>query len=128
VSNQQPTFTTGSADTEQSIAAAELGRRRAAISRRHALELDPKLASPHTALGVVLDGTGRKSEAIEGWKKALDLDGLEFKALLNLTRTLTDVGCRDEARVDGERFTATAPVTQYRDDIAGVRKLLDSIR
>jgi tetratricopeptide (TPR) repeat protein len=100
----------------------------AEISLRHALELDPTLASAYTALGVVLERTGRKSEAIDVWKKAVDLDGLEFKALLNLTRTLADLGRRDEERVYGERFIATAPVAQYRDDIAGVRKLLDAIR
>jgi hypothetical protein len=61
-------------------------------------------------------------------EEGLDLDGLEFKALLSLTRTLADVGRRDEARVYGERFIATAPMAQYRDDIAGVRKLLDAIR
>jgi tetratricopeptide (TPR) repeat protein len=100
----------------------------AEISLRRALELDPTLARAYTALGLVLEHTSRKSDAIDAWKEAVELDGEDFKALLNLVRTLAEVGRHDEARVFGERFIATAPPTQYRQDIADVRKLLDAIR
>jgi arylsulfatase A-like enzyme/Tfp pilus assembly protein PilF len=42
-------------------------------SLRRAIQLDPSLAGAYTALGVVLAGTGRKTEAIDAWKRAAAL-------------------------------------------------------
>jgi tetratricopeptide (TPR) repeat protein len=76
---------------------------------RKALEADPNLAGVHTIMGVILSGTGRKSEAIESWKRAVALDGREFNALYNLWVELAAAGRRAEAIQYGEQFLATAP-------------------
>ena len=55
---------------------------------RKALELDEQLAGAHTALGVVLANTGRRAEAIDEWKRAVQLDRAELDALFNLTVNL----------------------------------------
>lgn len=54
----------------------------AEASLRKAIELDPDLAGAYTALGVTLASTGRKSEAIDAWKRAADLG--DANALANL--------------------------------------------
>ncbi len=60
----------------------------AETSLRKALELDEQLAGAHTALGVVLANTGRRDEAIDDWKRAVQLDRGELDALFNLTVNL----------------------------------------
>ena len=95
---------------------------------RRALELDPNLAPAHAALGDLLFTTNRKPEAIDAWKRAVESDGKQFDALFSLTRALAAAGRKDEARTFGERYIATAPGEQYRQNIAVIRKLLDSIK
>jgi tetratricopeptide (TPR) repeat protein len=56
----------------------------AEASLRKAIELDPDLAGAYTALGVTLASMGRKSEAIDAWKRAADLG--DANALANLRR------------------------------------------
>jgi tetratricopeptide (TPR) repeat protein len=65
----------------------------------------------------------RKTEAIDIWKRAVELDATNFDALFNLTKTLFDVGRFDEAHTYGDRFLATAPPA-LQDDIATIKKLL----
>ncbi len=87
---------------------------------RQALQADPALAKAHTTLGVTLSGTGRKREAIDSWKRAVELDPTEFDALYNLWFELAAAGLRDEAVSYGRRFVATAPPAFYQPDIARV--------
>jgi arylsulfatase A-like enzyme/Tfp pilus assembly protein PilF len=56
----------------------------AEVSLRHAIELDSSLSGAYTALGVVLASTGRTSEAIDAWKKALALNPTDANARDNL--------------------------------------------
>src|SRR5262249_14749441 len=49
-----------------------------------AVKADPSLAGAFTTLGVVYSFSGRKDQAIDSWKHAVDLDGTEFYALYNL--------------------------------------------
>ncbi len=92
---------------------------------RKALEADPLLAKAHTTLGVVLAETGRTPEAIDSWKRAVELDGREFDALYNLTVTLTQAGRTDEARAYARQFVATAPPALYQPSIEQLRAFLD---
>jgi arylsulfatase A-like enzyme/Flp pilus assembly protein TadD len=96
-------------------------------SLRRALELDGQLAGAHTALGVVLANTGRRAEAIEEWKRAVQLDHGELDALFNLTVNLVQSGHLEEARVYGKRFIAGAPPA-LQADIAEVRRVLGENR
>jgi superkiller protein 3 len=111
----------------QNIGTIELraGDRAAAESSlRRALSIDDTLPGAHTTLGVVLSQTARKAEAIEMWKKAVELDASELDALYNLTVTLLELGRRDEARIYGERYVATAPPALYGADIARIRAMM----
>jgi len=91
---------------------------------RKAIDADPALPDAYTTLGVVLSTTGRKPEAIDAWKRAVDLDGSQFNALYNLWFELMSAGRRDEAVVYGRRFVATAPPAFFAPDIARVRATL----
>ena len=92
-------------------------------SLRKALELEPTLGGAHTALGVVLASTARKADAIDEWKRAIELDGSDLNALFNLTLNLAETGRTQEARSYGERFIAAAPPAM-REDVAAVRKAI----
>jgi len=91
---------------------------------RQAIAADPSLPGAHTTLGVALSSVGRKSEAIEAWKRAVALDATEFNALFNLWLELARAGRKDEATQYGRQFVATAPPAFFHADIAQVRKYL----
>ena len=93
---------------------------------RRALAIDDTLPGACTTLGVVLSQTGRASEAIEMWKRAVALSATEYDALYNLTVTLVELGRRDEARAYGDRYIATAPPGFHAREIDRVRRLLGS--
>jgi tetratricopeptide (TPR) repeat protein len=76
----------------------------------------------------VLSASGRKAEAVDAWKRALQLEPGEFDALYNLTITLFELGRIDEARAHGERYVAEAPPAFFARDIDRVRALLDRSR
>lgn len=66
----------GNAVAHENMGVAHLQGRNypaAEASLRQALQLDPGRAAATTALGVVLAETGRRSEAIEAWKRAAAL-------------------------------------------------------
>jgi tetratricopeptide (TPR) repeat protein len=88
---------------------------------RRALDADPTLAKGYTTLGVVFAEGGRKAEAIDAWKRAVELDGREFDALYNLTVTLAQAGRADDARGYARQFVATAPPALYEASIAQLR-------
>jgi tetratricopeptide (TPR) repeat protein len=97
----------------------------AEASLRRAIELDRSLPGAYTALGVVLAGTDRRSEAIEAWKSAIAIDPVELNALYNLTINLAAAGRRDEAKVYGDRYIAAAPATM-KLDVAAIKKAIQS--
>ena len=100
------------------------GLQEAESHARKAIEADPVLPDAYTTLGVVLSTTGRKTEAIDAWKRAVDLDRTQFNALYNLWFELATAGRRDEAILYGRRFVATAPPAFFAPDIARVRATL----
>ncbi len=91
---------------------------------RQALETDPTLPKAYTTLGVALAESGRKSEAIDSWKRAVALDGREFDALYNLTILLLEARQMDEARAYAKQFVSTAPPALYGPAIEQMRKFL----
>ena len=114
----------GSAYENVGIAQLQAGNLPAAEEAlRKALELEPTLGGAHTALGVVLASTARKADAIDEWKRAIELDGSDLNALFNLTLNLAETGRTQEARSYGERFIAAAPPAM-REDVATVRKAI----
>jgi arylsulfatase A-like enzyme/tetratricopeptide (TPR) repeat protein len=91
---------------------------------RQALETDPSLPKAYTTLGVVLAESGRKSEAIDSWKRAVALDGREFDALYNLTILLLESRQMDDARAYAKQFVTTAPPALYGPAIDQLRRFL----
>jgi len=105
------------ADREQKLREAE------AFARK-ALEADNALPGAYTILGVILSGGGRKADAIDSWKRAIDLDPGEFNALYNLILTLVETGRIPEARTYAQRFVATAPPAFFKTEIEQMRKFV----
>jgi arylsulfatase A-like enzyme/Flp pilus assembly protein TadD len=101
---------------------AALAKMQEAAGYAHkALASDPGLAGVHTILGVIFSRTGRKSEAIDSWKRAVAIDGAEFNALYNLWLELASAGRREEAIAAGRQFVQTAPEAFFareRDQIS----------
>jgi tetratricopeptide (TPR) repeat protein len=101
--------------------------REAEAYARKAIEVDPSLPDAFTTLGVVQSTSGRKSEAIESWKRAVALDGTQFNALYNLWLELAAAGRRDEASAYGRQFVATAPSAFFQPDIARIKRYLSGV-
>jgi tetratricopeptide (TPR) repeat protein len=98
--------------------------REAETFARQAIDADPALAKAYTTLGVVLAETGRKPEAIDSWKTAVELDGREFDALYNLTVLLSEAGRIDDARAYARQFVDTAPPALYQPAIEQLRAFI----
>ena len=98
--------------------------RDAESSARQAIAADPQLPDAYTTLGVILSSTGRKPEAIDAWKKAVELDRSQFNAMYNLWFELAEAGRRDEASTYGRLFVSSAPAAFFAPDIARVRAYL----
>lgn len=90
---------------------------------RRAVDLDSSLAKGFTTLGVILAQTNRKPDAINSWKRAVQLDPSEFDALYNLIVVLADAGRIGEARTYGEQYVRAAP-PQLAGDVEAIRQLL----
>ena len=93
---------------------------------RRALEADPSLPDAYTTLGVILSQTGRKPEAIDAWKRAVEIDAGQFNALYNLWLELARAQRRDEAIRYGRQFVQTAPRAFFARDIDEVSKYLNA--
>jgi arylsulfatase A-like enzyme/Flp pilus assembly protein TadD len=91
---------------------------------RKAIEADPSLPDAFTTLGVVLSTSGRRVDAIDSWKRAVQLDATQFNALYNLWHELAAAGRREEASTYGRQFVATAPPAFFQPDIDRIKRYL----
>ena len=91
---------------------------------RQSLASDPALAGSWTILGVILSTAEKKGEAIEAWKKAIDIDPGEFYGLYNLWLELGRAGRADEARRYGQQFINTAPPAFFRAEREQIARYL----
>ncbi|HYR45413.1 MAG TPA: tetratricopeptide repeat protein, partial [Thermoanaerobaculia bacterium] len=89
-----------------------------------AFALNDRLPRGWNGRGAALEQMGRHAEAIESWKRAVELDPQQFEALLNLGTVAMEHGDRELARQALARFAATAPPALFAADIARVRRLL----
>jgi choline-sulfatase len=89
-----------------------------------ALRLDPDVSRAHNALGVIAAETGHADEAIEHWKRAVELNPKEWDTLFNLGKLLRQRGRDSEARVYLEQFVRGAPKPQYAADIRRLQATL----
>ncbi len=112
----------GLASKDAAVRAAKL---QAAERYAHdAIGADPALGEAYTTLGVIEASTGRKPEAIESWKRAVELDRAQFNALYDLWFELAAAGRREEAALYGRQFVASAPPALFVTDIEEVRRYL----
>lgn len=106
------------------LGAREYGPAREALLA--ALRLNPALARAHNALGVIAAETGRTAEAVEAWKRAVELDPGGYDTLFNLGSLLWKSGRAAEARPYLEQFVRGAPRAFYAADVEKVRQWLAS--
>jgi len=88
---------------------------------RKALTADPTLAGAYTAFGVTMSYMNRKTDAIDAWKRAVELDPADTDTLYNLWLELAKAGRRDDAIRYGQQFLANTPPNaqpQERAEIA----------
>jgi Flp pilus assembly protein TadD len=95
---------------------------KAEAALRAALSLDPDVSRAHNALGVIAVETGRPDEAIEHWKRAVELNPREWDTVFNLARLLRQRGRAAEAEPYVQQFVRGAPPAQYADDIRRLRE------
>jgi tetratricopeptide (TPR) repeat protein len=86
------------------------------------------LATGWNGLGVVYAQSGREPEAIEAWKRAVELDPSQYDTIYNLGTLLTQLNRFQEALPFLELFVRTAPRDRYAKDIAGVERLIEQLR
>jgi len=91
---------------------------------KQSITVDPTLGGSYTILGVVMSDTGRKAEAVDSWRRAVELDPTEFDALYNLWLELAAANQRDEAMKYGRQFVATAPPALYPQAIEEIRRYI----
>jgi tetratricopeptide (TPR) repeat protein len=90
----------------------ELGRGNFEQARRdflRARDLNPDLAAPHHALGLLADEEGRGAEAEDHYRAALKVDPGFASARANLARRLFARGQYENAREQFERLMEVAP-------------------
>jgi Flp pilus assembly protein TadD len=97
---------------------------RARAALKASLALDPDVSLAHNALGVIAAETGHPDEAIEHWKRAVELNPKEWDTLFNLGKLLRQRGREAEARSYIEQFVRAAPPAQYAADIRRLRASL----
>ena len=114
-----------SVDPTNAAAKANLGTaylvvrdyKKAEAALRAALSLDPDVSRAHNALGVIAVETGRPDEAIEHWKRAVELNPREWDTVFNLAKLLRQRGRMAEAEPYVQQFVRGAPAAQYAEDI-----------
>lgn len=89
-----------------------------------ALALNPKLPLALNAMGVIYAQRNDLERALDSWKQAVDLDPRQYDALLNYGLVALRTGHPAEARLAFVRFVATAPRSQYAQDIANAERTL----
>lgn len=111
----------------ESLGSVELARGRPAPARAHlerALAKNPGLPIAWNSLGVARQFLGDTPGALDAWQKAVALDPKAFDALYNLGLTAAAAGRPALARQALERYVASAPAAQYREEIGKARQVL----
>jgi tetratricopeptide (TPR) repeat protein len=104
------------------------GNERAAQARlAEALARNPKYAEAHYELGTGYLLARDPARALEAYRAALESRPGYAEALFGAARAELDLGKRDDARRDYERFVAVAP-KEYRQQIAAAREAIAKLR
>ena len=87
--------------------------------------INDRLPRARNGRGVALKELGRPDEAIQAWQRALELDPDQFDALFNLGVVALERGHTDVGRAALSRFVERAHASQFRQDVARARVLLE---
>ncbi|MCD6451394.1 MAG: tetratricopeptide repeat protein, partial [Acidobacteria bacterium] len=116
--------TFGSAHTNLGTVYLAEGMLNAAISEfKKAIKYNSS-PTAYNGLGVASYRLGRVAEAIENFKRAVELDPRQFDTLYNLGIILLKEGRKEEAIFYLKRFLATAPSYKYAKDLKEVKDIL----
>lgn len=117
----------GNAIAYQNIGITELHRHRlsaALTAFASAFAVNDRLPRAWNGRGVALEESGKPQEAIQAWKRALELDPEQFDALFNLGVVALEQGDSELARSSLSRFVERAPTARFGPDIARARAML----
>src|SRR5438552_18699533 len=90
-------------------------RDRASAAFTEALAIDPTLARAHNGLGVIAAEQRNYRQALEHWRRAVELDPRDFETLFNIGDLLIRLGRSSEARPYWQKYLETAsPVLRAR--------------
>lgn len=84
---------------------------------RKAIDADPQLAGAYTAFGVTMSYKGRTADAIDAWKRAVEIDPMDGNALYNLWFELAKANRNTEAMPYARQYLAIAPPSPERASI-----------
>ena len=101
-------------------------RDRAAAAFTEALAIDPTLARAHNGLGVIEAEQRNYRQALEHWRRAVELDPRDFETLFNIGDLLIRLGRSAEARPYWQKYLETAPPALEARDRDRVRRWLAS--
>src|SRR5207249_4050425 len=93
-----------------------------------AFTINDRLPRAWNGRGVALEEAGRHEEAIQAWKRAVELDSGQLDALFNIGVVAGQRGDRPTARWALERFLARAPAATSRADVVRARKMLAQLQ
>ena len=85
---------------------------------RKAIDADPQLAGAYTAFGVTMSYKGRTGDAIDAWKRAVEIDPMDGNALYNLWFELAKANRNTEAMPYARQYLSIAPDSPERASIA----------
>jgi arylsulfatase A-like enzyme/tetratricopeptide (TPR) repeat protein len=111
----------------QNIGITQLHQRKlseALASFDAAFAINDRLPRAWNGRGVALKESGRPEEAIQAWKRAVELDPEQFDALFNLGVVALERRDKDLARSSLSQFVDRAPPARFGPDIARARGML----
>jgi len=76
---------------------------------KQALKYDPTLSAAYNGLGIVYKSLKKDKEAIENWRKAVELDKYNLLAIYNLGVALAEINEKEEALKYLKRYLEIAP-------------------
>jgi len=95
---------------------------------RRAIAADPDVPGALAPLGTALAATGDSVGALGCWRRAVERDPRDFRALFNLGVLEGRLGHVEEARQCLERFRREAPRVRFEREVAEAGRLLDATR
>ena len=92
-----------------------------------ALAENDRLPRAWNARGAALERTGKPADALAAWKKAVEIDPMQFDAVYNIGLVAGQLKQYEVARRAFRDFVSHAPAERYGPDIRRARQLLSAL-